>query len=334
MRLPPAAVPVVAVLLAIAGGASAGPRGPRLGRLSADGPVTLASSRAGQALLQADRIKPGDSVSGTVSLTNTGDRAGTLDLGVTGLQDRPGSRGGRLSSVLRLRVEDLAGGRPPLESVVGRLPTFALGPLQGGETRAYRVTAIFPDTGVPPGPFAGDNLEQGSSVEVAMAWQLTAADPAPAATPVAPAPPATRPAPPPAAAPAAVLTLRVPRQRMHGRRGLVAFVECSVACQVRFTARTDTAPRGGRRPRALQSRHVLRGDRRWHALRAGQERRVFLTLRAKARARVRRQLRRHGRAAITIKAQMRSAAGNRVVRRRIVMNTDTRGARRAAAPRG
>jgi len=79
---------------------------------------------------------------------------------------------------------------------------------------------------------------------------------------------------------------------------------------------------------------VLHGERRWHALRAGAEQRVFLKLQSKARRRLKRQLHLHGRAAITITAHMRSAAGNRVARRRIVMRTYQRGERRAGAPRG
>src|SRR4051794_5988733 len=280
MRLLSAVLPAVVVVLAIAAGAWAGPRDARLGHIRADGPVTLASSRSGVALLKADRIKPGDRVSGTVSLTNTGDRPGSLDLGVTGVKDRPGSRGGHLSSVLRLRVEDLAGRSGPLESVIGRAPIFALGRLAGGESRSYRVTAIFPDGGLPPGPFTGDNLQQGSSVEVALAWQLTAAEPAPtpAPTPVAPARPAApvlRPESLPVAPAARLLTLRIPPQRVLKPRGITAFAQCEVTCEVRFTARTDTSPLGGRHRRTLQRRNVLRGERRWHALRAGAEQRVF-----------------------------------------------------------
>jgi hypothetical protein len=81
-------------------------------------------------------------------------------------------------------------------------------------------------------------------------------------------------------------------------------------------------------------RHVLRGERRWHTLRAGAEQRVFLRLRPEARRRLKLGLHRHGRAAITITAHMRSRAGSRVAGRRIVMRTYHRGERRATAPRG
>jgi hypothetical protein len=339
MRLPPAVIPAVALLLAIAAAASAGPRDAELGRLAADGPLTLASDRPGVALLQADRVKPGDRVSGLVSLTNQGDRPGTLELGVTGLKDRPGAHGGRLSGVLRLRVEDLSGAMTPLDTAIDRASTFVLGSLRGREARSFRVTAVFPDTGRPSGPFAGDNLQQGSSVEVALQWALTASEPpavpTPVVTPSPPAPPVAAPAAPPAAGPRPwLLTLRIPHQRVLKPRGMTAYAECEVACRLRFRARTDTAPRGGKSRRTLQRKGVLRGERRWRTLRAGREQRIFLRLRPKARRRLKRQLRRGGRAGITVVASMRSAAGNRSARRRIVMRTYKRGERRATASRG
>ncbi|MDQ1741628.1 MAG: hypothetical protein QOE53_3280 [Pseudonocardiales bacterium] len=339
MRLPPAVVPAVALLLAIAAGASARPRDAELGRLAADGPVTLASNKPGVALLQADGFKPGSSVSGTVSLTNKGDRPGVLELGATGLQDRPGVNGGRLSSALRLRVEDLNGAMVPLESRLDQASTFALGSLRGGETRSYRVTASFPDGGLPPGPAAGDNLQQGSSVQVALQWQLTAAAPAvptPVPTPVATPAPAV--APPATTLPtlpsdplgrAVLVRLRIPAQRVIGPRGLKVYARCEVACRLRFTAKIDSAPRGHVARHTLLAKRVLRKQRHARRIRAGREQRVFLRLTHRGLKRLKRQLHRRGRAGITVVAHMRSKAGNRTARRRIVMRTYKRGERRA-----
>ena len=331
MRRVPAVIAAAVLLLAIAAAASALPRDAELGRIAAEGPVTLVSNRPGVALLHADRVKPGSQVSGLVSLSNTGDRPGELALGVTGRRDRPGAYGGRLSSVMRLRVEDLSGKVPARESVVDRASTFALGRLGGRETRTYRVTATFPDGGRPAGQLVGDNLLKGSSVELALQWQLTAPDSVPTAPPAAP--PATPAAPPVLAAPPGgssrplLLTLRVPPQRVLKPRGIKAYAECEVACKVRFTARTDSAPLRGRnakrttRPRTLQSRRVLKGERKWRTLRAGREQRVFLKLQPKARERLKRRLHTHGRVGITIVVHMRSAAGTRTAKRRIIMRT-------------
>ena len=179
MRRPSVVVAAVTMLLAIGTAvASALPHDAELGRLAAVGPVTLSSSRPGVAILHADGLRPGEKVAGILSLTNQGDKPGVLALGITGRRDRPGAYGGRLGNVLRLKVEDMSGRTPARESVVNQASSFALGTLVGRETRNYRVTATFPDGGIPPTAFTGDNALQGSSVELALQWNLTAADPA------------------------------------------------------------------------------------------------------------------------------------------------------------
>src|SRR4051794_15755802 len=345
MRGHGAALATIILMVGIAAAAAAMPRKAELGRMAGGGPVTISSDKSGVALLTGTGIKPGDSITGLITLSNKGDETGNLSLLISGLRDHPGLYGGHLSSVLRLRVDDLTSHGAPVETTLARTTPLGLGDLKGREARTYKVTATFPDTGLPPGPALGDNAQQGSSVEVALAWQLTeagpAATPTATATPVAPARPApvppttVTPAPAPAPAPRALLvTLRIPHQRVLKPRGITAFATCQVGCKVRFTARTDTSPLGGRARRTLQGRHVLRGERRWHALRAGAQRRVFLKLQPDARRSLKLQLHRHGRAAITITAHMRSRAGNRVARRRIVLRTFHRGERRATAPRG
>jgi hypothetical protein len=340
MRRPLAVIPAAALLLVIAAVASAGPRDAKLGRLSADGPVTLASNLPGTALLKADHVKPGDRVSGLISLTNEGDRAGALQLAVTGRRDQPGAHGGRLSSVLRLRIEDLSGKVPPRESQVDRAGTFALGKLSGNETRSYRVSAMFPDGGIPAGPFAGDNLQQGSSVEVALRWQLTpdAAPAAPPSTlPASPVPgPVAQPAPLPNGRGRPVLVfLRIPAQRVIGPRGLKVYATCEVTCKLRFTAKIDSAPKGGKKRHTLLAKRVVRKQRHARRIRAGKTQRVFLKLTPRALKRLKRQLHRRGRVGITVVAHMQPTAGNRVARRRIVMRTYKRGeSRRASALHG
>ena len=116
-------------------------------------------------------------------------------------------------------------------------------------------------------------------------------------------------------------------------RGIKAYAECEIACQVRFTARTDTAPvkkKGHRlkKRKTLQRKKVLKGERKWHTLRAGREQRIVLKLRPKARRKLKRRLHVHGRVAITIVAHMRSAAGTRTAKRRIIMRTYKKSERR------
>jgi hypothetical protein len=332
MRRPSAVVAAVTMLLAIVTAvASAVPHDPELGRLAAVGPVTLSSSRPGVAILHADRLKPGDKVAGILSLTNKGDKPGVLALGVTGRRDRPGVYGGRLGNVLKLKVEDVSGRTPARESVVNQASAFALGTLSGRETRTYRVTATFPDGGIPATAFTGDNALQGSSVDLALQWNLTAPDPLPTGPPATPpatpvSPPADPTLPPGAGKRPLLLTLRVPKQRVLKPRGIKAYAECEIACQVRFTASTDTAPvkktgKKLKKRKTLQKKKVLKGERKWHKLRAGREQRIFLKMQPKARKKLKRRMHAHGRVGITIVAHMRSAVGTRTAKRRIVMRT-------------
>ena len=268
----------------IAAVASAGPRDAELGRIAAEGPVTLSSNHPGRALLHAEHIMPGDSVTGLVSLSNEGDQPGALVLGVTGKRDRPGAYGGRLSRVLRLKIEDLSGKARTRESVVERATTFPLGTLSGRETRTYRVTATFPDGGRPVSQFAGDNLLQGSSVELGLQWAAHRGGSVPTAVPPTTPGPTVLPTNPPSGRRPLLVTLRVPKQRVLKPRGLKAYAECEIACKVRFSARTDNAPvkKKGKKKAAkrktLQKKKVLKGERKWRKLRAGREQRVFLKI--------------------------------------------------------
>lgn len=343
-RRPGAVVSAVALLLALTGIASAGSRDAELGRLSADGPVTLSATRDGVALLHGERLLPGDSVTGMITLTNLGDKPGTLTLTIDDVLDTPGAFGGRLSSVMRLRLEDLTSGHAPVETALSRTTPLELGTVPGGQSRTYRVTAMFPDSGRPPGPALGDNLLKGSRVEMALRWQLSEnATPTPTPTPVKPkpkppatpsAPPAVTPAPAPTPAPArpALVHLRVPAQRVIKPRKLAVYAMCEVKCKLRFSAKIDNAPKPAakgkkaKKRKTLMSTRVIKKAKRWFKTkRVGREQRFWLKLTPKALRRLKRQLHLKGRAGITVTAKMRSSVGNRTVRRRIVMRTYKKG---------
>ena len=355
-RRPGAVVPVVALLLALTGVASAGPREAELGRLEADGPLTLSATRDGVALLHGERLLPGGSVTGIITLTNLGDKAGTLDLTIDDVLDTPGAFGGRLSDVMRLRLEDLTSGRAPIETALTRSAPLGLGTVPGGQGRTYRVTALFPDSGRPAGPALGDNLLKGSRIELALRWQMSAIDPTPTptptptATPGKPKPTPSKPVPPPAVTPApgptptpvrpALVHLRLPAQRVIKPRKLAVYAKCDVKCKLRFNAKIDNAPKPAKKkgkkakkPKTLMGKRVIKKQKKWFKTkRIGREQRFWLKLTPKALRRLKRQLRVKGRVGITVTAKMRSSAGNRTVRRRIVMRTYKKGERAKPAP--
>jgi hypothetical protein len=333
MRGHGAALATIFLLLVIAGVASALPTDPKLGRMSAEGPVTLSSSRNGVALLQGTGIKPGDSVTGIVTLSNKGDRAGRLALMIRGLRDTPGFYGGRLSSVLQLRIDDLSTGGAPVQTTLARTTPVALADLKGRQTRTYKVTATFPDTGIPVGPSLGDNAQQGSSVQVALAWNLTEKAPVAPKPPVPPAPaPAPAPAPLPSGGTPRLVTLRVPAQRVVKPRKLKVWVACELRCKLKFGATIDDAPKKARMGHKAKRRHTLMSGRVFKGIkvkkkakkwvtqkRIGGAKRYTLELTKRGYKRLEKQLRMHHRAGITVSVRMRSVAGNRVVLRRIVV---------------
>jgi hypothetical protein len=326
MRGHGAALATILLLLLISGVASALPTDPKLGRMSAEGPVSLSSSRANVALLQGTGIKPGDSVTGIITLSNRGDRAGKLMLTVSGVHDTPGLYGGRLSSVLQLRLDDLSTGTAPVQRALATAGSIPLTDLKGHQSRTYKVTATFPDTGVPPGPTLGDNAQQGSSVEMALAWNITEKDPV-APKPPRPAAPAPAPAPGPVAPNAIkrIAWLKIPAQKVIRPRKLKVYARCLTRCKVKFSATLDNAPKKARmghktrRPRTLMRSKVFKTPTKWLKLKPLTTKRYSLKFSKKAMKRLKTQLRKKHRVGITVTMRMHSPGANRVVVRRLVV---------------
>jgi hypothetical protein len=213
----------VAMALAAIGLAVAAPGGDhelaRAELQAASGAVHIANSHAGQALFAASGMRPGQSVSGTVTIGNDGDARGSFALVATGVQDSAGPYGGLLSGRLQLQVLDTTDPQNPVTLYAGGLAGFGgldLGALGPGDRRDYRVQATLPDGGAPGSAGGGDNRFQGSSTSLGLEWRAAQiavptptpeppaapVTPVPPAVPVTPAPPAPTPAPAPAPTPA------------------------------------------------------------------------------------------------------------------------------------
>jgi hypothetical protein len=313
------------VLALLAGGALARERPAQIERVAAaTGALSLSNTREGAAIFTAAGMVPGQAVTGTLTLGNTGDQAGRLMLSRTRMSETPGPGGGRLSDVLTLRIDDVSDGAPRevLTGELGGLSTILLHDLAGGAQRTYRFTIAFPDGG----PHGADNAYAGASLRVDYAW-LTEAIAEPAVPRVAPAtvPPPAAPVAPsgrtpddPALAPR--LALRIPHQRVMHTDYVRVFARCSERCTVRFAGRATTAPRRGK-ARLLKRRGVFRGERRARVVRVRRERAVRLRLAPAGRAVLRRTLDRHGRVGVVIRARVRGSRGARTVRKRIVLHT-------------
>ena len=165
------------------------------------GAVSIANSRAGQAVFSAAGMRPGEGVSGTVTIGNDGDAPGRFTVRASGVQDVPGAGGGKLSERVELVLFDVTNVQSPITVYAGDPAGFdqvSLGVIAPGAERDYLFAATLPD--------GAGNRFQGSALSLGFEWSAAtvAAPPAPTptATPQPPAPtPTATPQPPTTPAP-------------------------------------------------------------------------------------------------------------------------------------
>ena len=160
---------VVAACLAALAAASEPAARPELELTAGPGDtLTLANSKEAGAILSLGGMRPGDSVTDTVTLGNTGTIPGDLTLSTSNLVDTPGPGGGALSGKLDLRVRDTTIIGSPVTVYNGKIGTVTpvdLGSLAAGGSRVYEFRVSFPDAG--PG---AENAHQGSSMSIRFDW--------------------------------------------------------------------------------------------------------------------------------------------------------------------
>jgi spore coat-associated protein N len=140
------------------------------------GILSQSNSKDGSAILTADKMVPGQSANGTVEITDTGDVAGDFKVDSSNLTDTPGPNGGRLSTALQLKVEDITNATSPVsvyDGAYNAFPLKSLGRWNAGEKHTYRFTVTFPDSGVPPSSTTGDNAYVRSSTKIDFNWSAT-----------------------------------------------------------------------------------------------------------------------------------------------------------------
>jgi hypothetical protein len=167
LRLEVGALVLVAVCVAILS-ASRQPERIDIQLTGGGGSLTLSNTKEGAAVLSLGGIKPGDSITDTVTLGNTGTLPGDLSLDTSNLVDVPGSGGGALSGKLDLRVRDITNAGSPVTVYAGKiagLTPVALGTLAAGDSRLYEFKVDFPDTGA-----GAENAYQGSGMSVRFDW--------------------------------------------------------------------------------------------------------------------------------------------------------------------
>jgi spore coat-associated protein N len=135
------------------------------------GNLAQTNSKNGSAILTAATMKPGQSVNGTVDITNSGDIDGVFSLSKSNLVDTPASPG--FSNKLDLVVEDCGdpsqGCASPTTKYTGKLGamgTIALGTFTPAEAHRYRFTVTFPDGGAN----GADNAYKSAATTVQYDW--------------------------------------------------------------------------------------------------------------------------------------------------------------------
>jgi hypothetical protein len=142
-------------------------RGPELALSRASGAIS--TSRPATAIVTARDLRPGDSATGTVRVSNRGEGDAQLRLSSSPAVDRPGTAGGHLSNRLVMTVEELpqrtriASGN--LRAIAG---CHGLGRLRAGAARTFRFTVRFERS-------ASDNAYAGASASVDERWTAGAA---------------------------------------------------------------------------------------------------------------------------------------------------------------
>ena len=134
------------------------------GEMFSSGAVTHAG---GSVVLDSGRIEPGQTLTGSVVVANDGDAPGRFALRTGELVDDPGPAGGSLARTLRLTITDVTCASSPrsiYEGSLTGLSSVALGTLDAGAVRAYRIALTFPLQD------AGSTAFAGSVLSVAFAW--------------------------------------------------------------------------------------------------------------------------------------------------------------------
>ncbi len=141
------------------------------GNVFTAGVLTHGNDDANGAFMTLCDMVPGETRTGSATLTNTGSVDGRLWLTQTSFADTPGANGGNLSEALTVV---LTRGATIVYSgdldAMGTADAGVLAVADGAVTYDWAVT--FTDTGAPGGATTGDNAYQGSSVDVRYDWEL------------------------------------------------------------------------------------------------------------------------------------------------------------------
>lgn len=126
------------------------------------------NTKDGAAIFSATDLVPGDTSSGTVTISNVGDVSGDFTLRASKLTDTSGpsgTPGQDLSKVLQLTIAEPSTGATVYDGTIAGFTSEDLGTWAKSATHTYRFTVLFPST-------AGDEY-QGAGTSVDFDWSAT-----------------------------------------------------------------------------------------------------------------------------------------------------------------
>ena len=210
----------------------------------ASGDVQVANSRNGSAILSG-ALGPGDSLTGSVTISNIGSAAGPFTLALSHLTDTPGPGGGFFSRQLDLAVDDVTAPSAPVAVYRGKLNSLnptSLGTFAPGAAHTYRFVVSWAVSAVDPTMY-------GSSMSVEFDWSSTDSG----TTPVTP-PPTT----PPVIAPPRLTVKAAAKQQVLKRGNVQASAACDQACVIYATG-SLSVPGAAKSYKLVSTRGSLQG---------------------------------------------------------------------------
>jgi spore coat-associated protein N len=161
---------LLAAMMAVGSGANFNSTSANPGNVVTAGNLSHTNTKDDAALLTVSKLKPGESRSGTVQLTNTGDIDGVFSVARTMVSDSTGALtpSNPFAAHLNLKIEDNATGTVYYDNLLSAMSgTRAAGTIAPGASRTYKFTVTFNDGG----PNGADNAFKGASVEANFNWE-------------------------------------------------------------------------------------------------------------------------------------------------------------------
>src|SRR6185503_10168660 len=161
---------LLAAMMAVGSGANFNSTSANPGNVVTAGNLSHTNSKDAAAILNVTKLKPGESRSGTVDITNTGDIDGVFSIARTITADSTGALtpSNPFAAHLNLKVEDNSNGTVYYDGLLSAMSgAIGAGTITPGNARTYKFTVTFVDGG----PNGADNAFKSATVTTRFDWE-------------------------------------------------------------------------------------------------------------------------------------------------------------------